>query len=152
MPDIPFDHAENPKLVKISSPRQKPCFCHVNPNRMEHTASPTAHIRIANTFFLMEITSTFVRVFIISIAEICEQIYIISACRRCCSLWQTAAPILAVPRCMGRSDGKRNVLSQCQTPCSPFPGLRRSAGRSPDNGGCMQADAFSRRCCGCGYG
>ena len=98
---------------------------------MEHTASPTAHIRIANTFFLMEITSTFVRVFIISIAEICEQIYIISACRRCCSLWQTAAPILAVPRCMGRSDGKRNVLSQCQTPCSPFPGLRRSAGRSP---------------------
>ena len=43
-------------------------------------------------------------------------------------------------------------LSQCQTPCSPFPGLRQSAGRSPDNGGCMQADAFSRRCCGCGYG
>ena len=44
---------------------------------------------------------------------------------------------------MGRSDGKRSGLSQCQTPCSPFPGLRRSAGRSPDNSGCMQADAFS---------
>ena len=49
----------------------------------------------------------------------------------------------AVPRCMGRSDGKRSGLSQCQTPCSPFPGLRQSAGRSPDNGGCMQADAFA---------
>ena len=57
-------------------------------------------------------------------------------------------PFLAV---WGRSDGKRSGLSQCQTPCSPFPGLRQSAGRSPDNGGCMQADAFSRRCCGCGY-
>ena len=37
-----------------------------------------------------------------------------------------------VLRCMGRSDGKRSGLSQYQTPCSPFSGLRRSAGRLPD--------------------
>ena len=53
---------------------------------------------------------------------------------------------------MGRSDGKRAGLSQCQTPCSPFPGLRRSAGRSLGSGGCNQAAVSSRRCCRCGYG
>ena len=55
-----------------------------------------------------------------------------------CSFSPPRLPPCGVPRYMGRSDGKRNGLSQCQTPCSPFPGLRRSAGKSPDNGGCMQ--------------
>ena len=31
-----------------------------------------------------------------------------------------------VPRCMGRSDGKRNDPCEFQTPCSPCPGLRVS--------------------------
>lgn len=34
-----------------------------------------------------------------------------------------------------RPGGKRSGLSQCQTLCSTFPGLCRSAGRSTDNGG-----------------
>ena len=44
-----------------------------------------------------------------------EQIHIISACRRRCSLWHTVALLPGVPRCMGRSDGKRNDPLQYQT-------------------------------------
>ena len=82
--------------------------------------------------------SVFAQVLIFNISQDYEQIYIISVYQRCCFLLHIAAPFPGVPHCMGRSGGKRNGLSRCQTPCSPFPGLRRSAGRSPDNGGCMQ--------------
>ena len=37
-------------------------------------------------------------------------------------------PPCGVPRCMGRSDGKRSAPCGFQTPCSPFRGLRRSGG------------------------
>ena len=45
-----------------------------------------------------------------------------------CFLWHIAALLPVVPRCMGRSDGKRSAPLQSQTPCSPFRGLRRSGG------------------------
>ncbi len=45
-----------------------------------------------------------------------------------CSFSPPRLPPCGVPRCMGRSDGKRNAPLQSQTPCSPFPGLRRSGG------------------------
>ena len=69
-----------------------------------------------------------------------------------CSFSPPRLPPCGVPRCMGRSDGKRNAPLQSQTPCSPCPGLCRSAGRSPGSGGCKQAAASSSRCCGYGYG
>ena len=66
-----------------------------------------------------------------------------------CSFSPPRLPPCGVPRCMGRSDGKRNAPCGFQIPCSPCPGLRRSAGRSPGSGCCKQAAASSSRCCGC---
>ena len=68
-----------------------------------------------------------------------------------CSLWHTSAPLPAVPRCMGRSDGKTNAPLQSQTPCSPFRGLRRSGGTGRGTVRRRRQAASLSRCCGYGY-
>ena len=50
----------------------------------------------------------------ISLPQIHEQIYLISAFQWRCSLWHTAALLPGVSHYMGRSDGKRSGLSQYQ--------------------------------------
>ena len=68
-----------------------------------------------------------------------------------CSLWHTSAPLSAVPRCRGRSDGKTNAPLQSQTPCSPFRGLRRSGGAGRGAVRRRRQAASLSRCCGYGY-
>ena len=52
---MPLDHAGNPNLIKILSPKQNPRLLQVNPNRIANTASPTEQMRITNALFLIEI-------------------------------------------------------------------------------------------------
>ena len=77
-------------------------------------------------------------------------LYLLSSCSQQTSPlhWRLSG----VPRCMGRSDGKRNAPCGFQTPCSPCPGHSPSACRRQGICGCKQAAASSSRCCGYGYG
>ena len=93
------------------------------------------------------------------VAEVkCEQFYHFRAetvnllqlvCR---SSWRGRLWLGGVPRCMGRSDGKRNAPCGFQTPCSPFRGLRRSGGTGRGAVRRRRQAASLSRCCGCGYG
>ena len=61
-------------------------------------------------------------------------------------------PPCGVPRCMGRSDGKRNAPCGFQTPCSLFPGLRRSGVTGRGAVRRRRQAASLMLCCGYGYG